>query len=48
MASFRDPRATFYKNLGFTLQVQYLHTNSTLPNYRLQDFIVAAGPSFRF
>ncbi len=40
--------ATFYKTLGFTLQVQYLHTDSTLPNYRLQDFIVAAGPSFRF
>ena len=39
---------TFYQNLGFTLQVQYLHTNSTIPNYRLQDFIVAAGPTFRF
>jgi hypothetical protein len=39
---------TFYKNLGFTLQVQYLHTDSTIPNYRLQDFIVAAGPTFRF
>jgi tetratricopeptide (TPR) repeat protein len=39
---------TFYKNLGFALQVQYLHTNSTIPNYRLQDFIVAGGPTFRF
>ena len=39
---------TFYKNLGCTLQVQYLHTDSTLPNYRLQDFIVSAGPTFRF
>jgi hypothetical protein len=39
---------TFYQRLGFSLQVQYLHTNSTIPNYRLQDFIVAAGPTFRF
>jgi tetratricopeptide (TPR) repeat protein len=39
---------TFYKSLGFALQVQYLHTDSTIPNYRLQDFIVAAGPTFRF
>jgi hypothetical protein len=39
---------TFYQRLGFSLQVQYLHTDSTIPNYRLQDFIVAAGPTFRF
>ncbi len=39
---------TFYQRLGFSLQVAYLHTNSTIPNYRLQDFIVAAGPTFRF
>jgi tetratricopeptide (TPR) repeat protein len=39
---------TFYQRLGFSLQVEYLHTNSTIPNYRLQDFIVAAGPTFRF
>ena len=39
---------TFYRNLGFTLQVQYLRTYSTVPNYSLQDFIVAAGPTFRF
>lgn len=39
---------TFYRSLGFTLQVQYLHTNSTIPNYRLQDFIVAGGPTVRF
>lgn len=39
---------TFYQNLGFALQVQYLHTNSTIPNYRLQDFIVAGGPTLRF
>jgi hypothetical protein len=40
--------APFYKNLGFTLQVQYLRTYSTVPNYSLQDFIVAAGPTFHF
>ena len=39
---------TFYRNLGFTLQVQYLRTYSTVPNYSLQDFLVAAGPTFRF
>jgi tetratricopeptide (TPR) repeat protein len=38
----------FYSNLGFTLQVQYLRTYSTIPNYSLQDFIVAAGPTFHF
>ena len=39
---------TFYHNLGFTLQVQYLRTYSTVPNYSLSDFLVAAGPTFRF
>jgi tetratricopeptide (TPR) repeat protein len=39
---------TFYHNIGFTLQVQYLRTYSTVPNYSLQDFLVAAGPTFRF
>jgi tetratricopeptide (TPR) repeat protein len=39
---------TFYHNIGFTLQVQYLRTYSTISNYSLQDFIVAAGPTFRF
>ena len=39
---------TFYRNIGFTLQVQYLRTYSTIPNYSLQDFIVAGGPTFRF
>ena len=38
----------FYHNIGFTLQVQYLRTYSTVPNYSLQDFLVAAGPTFRF
>ncbi len=38
----------FYRNIGFTLQVQYLRTYSTVPNYSLQDFLVAAGPTFRF
>ena len=28
--------------------VQYLRTYSTISNYDLQDFIVAAGPTFRF
>jgi Tetratricopeptide repeat len=40
--------APFYKNLGFTLQVQYLRTYSTISNYSLSDFLVAAGPTFRF
>jgi hypothetical protein len=39
---------TFYRNLGFTLQVQYLRTYSTVSNYSLSDFLVAAGPTFRF
>jgi hypothetical protein len=39
---------TFYRNIGFTLQVQYLRTYSTISNYDLQDFIVAAGPTFHF
>jgi tetratricopeptide (TPR) repeat protein len=39
---------SFYHNIGFTLQVQYLRTYSTISNYSLQDFIVAAGPTFRF
>ena len=38
----------FYRNIGFTLQVQYLCTYSTVSNYSLQDFIVAAGPAFHF
>jgi tetratricopeptide (TPR) repeat protein len=39
---------SFYRNIGFTLQVQYLRTYSTVSNYSLQDFLVAAGPTFRF
>jgi tetratricopeptide (TPR) repeat protein len=39
---------TFYRNIGFTLQVQYLRTYSTVSNYSLQDFLVAAGPTIRF
>jgi hypothetical protein len=38
----------FYRNIGFTLQVQCLRTYSTVSNYSLQDFIVAAGPTFHF
>jgi tetratricopeptide (TPR) repeat protein len=40
--------APFYSNLGFTLQVQYLRTYSTISNYSLQDFVIAAGPTFHF
>ncbi len=39
---------TFFQRLGFTTNVQYLHTNSTIPNYRMQNFIVSAGPTIRF
>jgi hypothetical protein len=38
----------FYRNIGFTLPVQYLQTYSGGSNYSLQDFIVAAGPTFQF
>jgi len=39
---------TFYENFGFALQVQYLRTNSTLSNFRMNDFIVSGGPTLRF
>lgn len=39
---------TFFEKLGFSLNVQYLHTNSTVPNYRMQDFIFSGGPTIRF
>ena len=39
---------TFSHSIGFTLQVQYLRTYSTISNYDLSDFIVAAGPTFHF
>ena len=48
MAGVGNPGSRFYSNFGFTLQVQYLRTYSTVPNYSLQDFIVAAGPTFHF
>jgi hypothetical protein len=38
----------FYRNIGFTLLIQYLRTYSSGSNYSLQDFIVAAGPTFHF
>jgi tetratricopeptide (TPR) repeat protein len=38
--------AAFYRNIGFTLPVQYLRTYLSGSNYSLQDFIVAAGPTF--
>ncbi|HLW91454.1 MAG TPA: hypothetical protein VKS78_09160 [Roseiarcus sp.] len=39
---------SFYRNVGVALQVQYLRTNSTVPNYRTNDFIVSGGPTIRF
>jgi hypothetical protein len=39
---------TYFQNLGFALQVQYLHTQSTISNYRTRDFIVSGGPTVRF
>jgi len=36
------------KAIGFTTTLQYDRTNSTLPNYRLNNFSVIAGPTFRF
>jgi tetratricopeptide (TPR) repeat protein len=38
----------FYQNVGFSLQAQYLRTDSTLSNYRTSDFIVSGGPTIRF
>ena len=40
--------AAFYRNIGFTLPVKYLRTYWTGSNYKRQDFIVAAGPTFHF
>jgi tetratricopeptide (TPR) repeat protein len=39
---------SLYQNVGVTIQVQYLRTNSTIPNYRTNDFIVSGGPTIRF
>jgi hypothetical protein len=39
---------TFFSNFGFALQVQYLRTMSTVPNYRTRDLIVSGGPTIRF
>ena len=39
---------SFSQNIGFTVQAQYLNTNSTIPNYRLKDFAVSGGPTIRF
>jgi tetratricopeptide (TPR) repeat protein len=38
----------FYKNFGFAIQVQYMQTISTVPNYRLRDLIFSGGPTIRF
>jgi hypothetical protein len=39
---------TFLQNLGFQLQVEYLDTQSTVTNYRTNDFMVSGGPTLRF
>ncbi|CEG08560.1 hypothetical protein BN961_01976 [Afipia felis] len=36
------------KAIGFTTTLQYDRNNSNLPNYRLNNFSVIAGPTFRF
>jgi tetratricopeptide (TPR) repeat protein len=40
--------SSFYRNIGFTLQVQYPRTYSTVSSYSLPGFVVAAGPAFHF
>jgi hypothetical protein len=40
--------AQLYKNFGLGIRVQYSHTDSTLPNFRTDNFSVSAGPTFRF
>jgi tetratricopeptide (TPR) repeat protein len=39
---------SFFENLGFALQAQYLHTQSSLANFRTRDFVVSGGPTVRF
>ena len=39
---------SYFENVGFAMQVQYLHTGSTISNYRTHDFIVSGGPTIRF
>jgi hypothetical protein len=39
---------SFFENVGFAMQAQYLHTQSTLSNFRTHDFIVSGGPTMRF
>ena len=36
------------KNFGISAAVQYDKTNSSLPNYRLDNFSVMFGPTARF
>ena len=38
----------FVQNVGFSMQVEYLRTDSTISNYRTNDFIVSGGPTIRF
>jgi hypothetical protein len=39
---------TFLENWGLQAQVEYFDTQSTLPNFRNNDFVVSAGPTARF
>jgi hypothetical protein len=39
---------SFFERFGFSLQAQYLHTQSSLANFRTRDFIVSGGPTVRF
>ena len=39
---------TFMQNLGVQIQVEYVDIQSTVTNYRTNDFIVSGGPTLRF
>ncbi len=38
----------FRDDFGFAITAQYVATQSNLPNFRTSDFIVSAGPTFRY
>jgi Tfp pilus assembly protein PilF len=40
--------AQVYRNVGVRTQIQYTKINSTLPNYRTDNFSVSVGPTARF
>jgi len=37
-----------YKSFGLGIRLQYSRTDSNLPNFRIDNFSVSAGPTFRF